>query len=218
MERWSNTMKFTDAEKTAILAEAHGHLAQWREETRQQRDGDAKFITKTIRNARIPAPAPGDVDKIDAGIRSVLEIAGEAHGRLQRDVEEGFRKRDREIALLRRELGTLRDEVGLERGLSALKSEVAEARRQQPNFEGKLNGLQAEVEKLTKQTTRLRTNQSILDYSQKELAAEQRKNKREISVTVTKLTTFGEQTSEVLRHLCAEAGFDLTGAEYERLN
>jgi hypothetical protein len=44
------------------------------------------------------------------------------------------------------------------------------------------------------------------------------KNRREVSLTVTKLTTFGEQTSEVLRHLCAEAGFDLTGAEYERLN
>ena len=63
----------------------------------------------------------------------------------------------------------MRDEVALERGLAALKTEVAEARRLQPNFEGKLNVLQGQIEKVQKTTSRLRAEQSTLEFKQRKV-------------------------------------------------
>jgi chromosome segregation ATPase len=254
MERWSNDMKFTDAEAVEIMATAHAHIARWRAENRQRRNGGDRFVTKTLDHARVdPVPAPNDVDGIDAGIRSVLEIAGEAHGRLQRDVQAALRKRDDQIKDLRRQIKLLRDEIGLERGLANLKAEVDQARQQArerefeslqrelgtlrneielklnlkselaaarveveelrqraPSFEHQLNGLQGQIEKVQKTTSRLRAEHSILEYQQKQLDAEQQKNRREVTLTAVKLTTFGEQTREVLQRL-QENGFDLVG-------
>lgn len=92
----------------------------------------------------------------------------------------------------------MRDEVALERGLAALKTEVAEARRLQPNFEGKLNVLQGQIEKVQKTTSRLRAEQSTLEFKQRKVVQD----------TTVKLTGIGKQTREVLQRL-RENGFEL---------
>jgi predicted RNase H-like nuclease (RuvC/YqgF family) len=142
-------MKFTEAEKIEIMATAHGHLREWRAEQQRCGGGD-KFVTKTVENARVApvTPAPDDVNGIDdAGIRSVLEIAGEAHGRLQREVRAAHRQCDAEIRTLKREVASLRDELelrlSLKNELAALKAEAAEARQQARERE--LEGLRREL-------------------------------------------------------------------------
>jgi chromosome segregation ATPase len=155
------------------------------------------------------------------------------------------------VRLLRRELGTLRDEVGIERGLASLKAEVDEARQQArnheleslqrelgtlrnevelklnlkselaaarveveelrqraPSFEHQLNGLQGQIEKVQKTTSRLRAEHSILEYQQKQLDAEQQKNRQQVSLTAVRMTAIGAQTRTALEAL-RENGFDL---------
>jgi len=75
-------MKFTPEQARQINLQARATCAavavdmeRWAREKRQR-----DFVTKTIEFARVapqptPAPAPDDVDRIDAGDRSVLEIA-----------------------------------------------------------------------------------------------------------------------------------------------
>ena len=198
--RYTGT-KYSQIEAEAIMSSARATSAtvradmqRWRAEQQQQQPDGATIITKTIDHARAPAPparAPDDVDGIDAGIRSVLEIAGEAHGRLQRDVQEGFRKRDREIESLRREIKMLRDEVGLERGLTALKAEVKQARQQAPNFKTELARLQEEIGTQRKTIVRLRAQNSTLEYGQKALDKELSRIRREStpSAAVVQLET-----------------------------
>src|SRR5438132_9567938 len=190
------------------LRRVKAEMRRWAKEDPRRRDGGdrrrdgARYVTKTTGH-RVPVTPAPDADaegklvlistadlypyldqRIEKTAASILEIAGEAHGRLQREVRE----RDREIEGLRRELKMLRDEIGLERGLAKLKAEVSQARRQQPSYEGKLSGLQAEVEKLAKQTTRLRSEQAQLQFAQKQLDAAQRKDHREMTLTAVQLT------------------------------
>jgi TolA-binding protein len=112
---------------------------------------------------------------------------------------------------LKREVATLRAEVELRLKLTsevaALKTEVAAARRVQPNFEGKLNVLQEQVDKHQRSITRLRGEQSQLAYAQQQLDAEQQKNRQQVSLTAVKLTTIGAQTRTALEAL-REVGVD----------
>ena len=212
-------MKFTDGERIEIMARARATVAavkedmrRWAEEDRRRRATNG-FVTKTIENARVaepePAPAPGDVDRIDAGIRSVLEIAGEAHGHLERDVREGFRKRDREIEALRREIKTLRDEVGLERGLAKLKAEINQARQQAPSFKAELNALQEKMARQEKTILKLRVENSQLTYGQSQLEKQQRQSQQHLKVTSLEISNVGAATRAVLEGLQRE-GFEWT--------
>jgi predicted nucleic acid-binding Zn-ribbon protein len=108
----------------------------------------------------------------------------------------------------------LRDEVGLERGLAKLKAEVDQARRQAPSFEAELDRLREKVAKQEKMIARLRGEQSQLAYAQKELDAEQQKNRAQVSLTAVKLTTIGGQTRAVLESL-RENGFEFDLAEMQ---
>jgi chromosome segregation ATPase len=113
---------------------------------------------------------------------------------------------DRELESLRRELATLRDEVELKLNLknelatarselAAARAEIAELRERAPSFDGKLAALRETVEKQAKTILRLRGEQSTLEFGQRKLETERQKDRREATLTETKLTAFGEQTS-----------------------
>ena len=144
-------------------------------------------------------------DHVEARIRFLREVVGAAIVSERDDFQEALDKRDREIKSLRREVQMLRDEVGLERGLAALKAEVVEARQVQPTYDNQLNDLQSQVEKLQKQTIRVRAEQSTLAYKQQHLSTVEFTHRRATSI---KLTNIGEQTRQVLQRL-RENGFDL---------
>ena len=129
--------------------------------------------------------------------------------------------RNHEFESLQRELGTLRNEVELKLNLkselaaarvelNAAHAEVEELRQQAPSFKTELEDLRAQITKQEKTISRLRTEQSILGYQQKQLDVEQQKNRKEVSLTAVKVTAFGEQTREVLERL-RDSGFDLVG-------
>jgi chromosome segregation ATPase len=150
------------------------------------------------------------------------EATGEVIGSERKDFQAAFEKRDREIALLRRELRMLRDEVALKLSLKSelaeARAEIAELRSQSPDFKAELADLRERTEKQARLIVRLRSEQSQLSFGLRQVEVAQQKDRRETSLTVTKMTAFGERTSEVLRQLCEEAGFNLTGAGYEQLN
>ncbi len=85
----------------------------------------------------------------------------------------------------------LRDEVGLERGLAKLKSEVAEARQQAPSFKAELEGLRAEVATQEKTISRLRAEQSQLGFGL-------RQTDKRMTLTTFELTAVGGATREAL--------------------
>jgi hypothetical protein len=203
--------KFTPGQAAEIMAEAHGHIARWRAENRQH-DGGAKFITKTIRNARVPAPAPApapdDVDGIDAASAAFLKLRVKRTAICKGIVREGFRKRDREIEALRRQVCALHDEVELRLKLAdelaAARAEIAKLRQRAPNYEAELASLRETTEKQAKQIVRLRGQMCQVDYAQRQLETAQRKDRYEATLTVTQLSAVGSATREVLDRLRAE--------------
>jgi hypothetical protein len=219
--------KFTDAQAAQIMAQAHAHLRQRDDEDIRRRGAD-RIVYKTTNNAAtlvpVSEPVPAQetttmdaqttswVEWIDGRIEQVGDTifgaVGEVIASERKDFKRALDKRDREIKSLRREIKMLRDEVGLERGLAALKAEVSaarievtESRRLQPHYEGKLNVLEGRIEKVTKQISRLRGEQSQLDFRQRE-------SSKRMTMTKIELTSVGEQTREVLQRLHAN-GFEL---------
>jgi predicted RNase H-like nuclease (RuvC/YqgF family) len=75
---------------------------------------------------------------------------GKAIGTERRDFQRALDRRDREIKLLRRELGALRNEVelklNLKSELAAAQAEVEELRQRAPNFKRELADLQVELQ------------------------------------------------------------------------
>jgi chromosome segregation ATPase len=131
---------------------------------------------------------------------------------LKTEVDEARQQaRNHELESLQRELGTLRNEVelklNLKSELAAARAEVEELRQRAPSFEHQLNGLQGQIEKVQKTTSRLRAEQSQLAYRQEQLDAQEQKNRQEVSLTAVKLTAIGGQTREVLERL-REGGVD----------
>jgi chromosome segregation ATPase len=123
------------------------------------------------------------VEWVDARIEEkfnvVLDIVGEALGKLfdkqHENLQSALDRRDAAIQALRDEVEV---KLSLGRKVARLKAEIAEARAMQPNFEDKLNVLEGRVEKVSKQTSRVRTEQSILEYQQKQLNTELSQMKR----------------------------------------
>ena len=160
--------------------------------------------------------APGSDDfwgHVDARIEQkgddILEAVGEVLAQLfdkeHASIQAALDKRDHAIQALRDEVEI---KIGLGRKLARLKAEVAEARQQAPSFKSELDGLRKEVAKEEKMIARLRGEQSQLAYAQKQLDAEQQKNRQQVSLTAVKLTTIGAQTRTALEAL-RENGFDL---------
>ena len=141
------------------------------------------------------------------GHRWLADVIGEVRlfDQQHTSIQAALDKCDRAIQALRDEVEI---KIGLGRKLARLKAEVAEARQQAPSFEAELDGLREKVAKQEKMIARLRGEQSQLAYAQKELDAEQQKNRAQVSLTAVKLTTIGEQTRTVLEAL-HENGFDL---------
>jgi chromosome segregation ATPase len=197
-------------------------LAQYRREFEQQEEALARQRAREERQqqraqAQQVARAEDFWAQVDARIEEqcniVTEVAGEASGLVRRDFQEALARRDEKIRNLRRELATLRTELGvrlkLAAELTAARSEIEELRQRAPNFKAELARLQEEVAKQQKTIVRLRGQNSILEYQQKRLDAEQQKNRREVSLTVTQMTaSIGAQTREIL-HRLQENGFDL---------
>jgi chromosome segregation ATPase len=186
------------------------NILQWRAEDAQRRDDAGRLATKTTDTARVPAPEPApDAEPVlDDYSESIFEAVGKVIASERNNVQAALDRRDVEIKALRREIKLLRDEIGLERGLAKLKTEVAEARALQPNFEGKLAVLQGQVEKQQKTIVRLRAEQSQLAYRQEQLDAQEQKNRQQVTLTAVQLTSIGAQTRTALEAL-RENGFDL---------
>jgi DNA repair exonuclease SbcCD ATPase subunit len=179
-------------EARATVASVRADMQRWKAE-QQQREGGDKFVVKTLDGARVPVPEPVQqtmdaqtqswVEWIDARIEEKLNGVIKA---MDQELAELLDKQHEKIqgALDRRDakIQALRDEVevklSLGRKVARLKAEVAEARQMQPNFEDKLNVLEGRVEKVSKQTSRVRTEQSILEYQQKQLNTELSQMKR----------------------------------------
>jgi DNA repair exonuclease SbcCD ATPase subunit len=156
-------------------------------------------------------------DRATQALRDEVEIKvglGRKLARFKTELDQARQQaRERELESLQRELSTLRSEVELKLNLkgelAAARTEVEELRQRAPSFEHQLDGLEKEVAKQEKTIRRLRGEQSQLAYAQKQLDAEQQKNRREVSLTVTQMTaSIGAQTREIL-HRLQENGFDL---------
>jgi hypothetical protein len=194
--RYTGT-KYSQIEAEAIMSSARATCAavradqqRWKAE-QKQRDGADRFVTKTIDNARADAPPPQQMDattaswaewidaRIEAKFNAVIEAVDQALGKMfdtqHEEIQNALDRRDAKIQTVRDELDI---RINLGRKVARLKGEIAEARQMQPNFEGKLNDLEGRVEKVSKQTTRVRTEQSILQYQQKQTDAELSKIKR----------------------------------------
>jgi chromosome segregation ATPase len=160
------------------------------------------------------------LDRRDAKIQALrdeIEIKiglGRKLARFKAEVAEARQQaRERELESLQRELGTLRNEIelklNLKSELAAARAEIEDLRQRAPSFESELNGLREQVAKQEKTIRRLRGEQSQLAYAQKQLDAEQQKNRQQVSLTVTQMTaSIGAQTREIL-HRLQENGFDL---------
>jgi chromosome segregation ATPase len=134
-------------------------------------------------------------------------LLDQQHGRIQ----EALDRRDAKIEDLRREIEI---KLGLKAKLARAQREIAEARAQAPNFKTELDGLREKVAKQEKLITRLRGQASQLEFGQRKLESAQHKDRREATLTVTKLTTFGQQTRTVLEAL-RENGFEFDLGEME---
>jgi chromosome segregation ATPase len=154
------------------------------------------------------------LDKRDREIRMLRDEVGLERGlaKLKTEVDEARQQaRERELESLQRELGTLRNEVelklNLKSELAAARAEIEDLPQRAPSFESELNGLREQVAKQEKTIRRLRGEQSQLAYAQKQLDAEQQKNRQQVTLTAVQLTAIGGQTREVLERL-RENGVD----------
>jgi chromosome segregation ATPase len=196
--RYTGT-KYSQMEAEAIMSSARATSAavradvqRWRAE-QQQRAGANRFVTKTTDFARV-ADAPAQettmdaqtaswvawVDaRIEAKFNAVIEAVDQALGKMfdmqHEEIQSALDRRDAKIQAVRDEIEI---KIGLGRKLARLKAEVAEARAMQPNFEAELASLREQNAKQEKTILRLRTEQSILQYQQKQLDAELSKMKR----------------------------------------
>jgi chromosome segregation ATPase len=179
-------------------------MAKYRREMEAAHGGAETFVTKTVEQARVSAPAANDVT---ADV--VIEAVGQVISSERRDFRAALTKRDREIKLLWRELRSLRTEVelklNLKSELAAARVKVEELRQRAPSFEAELNGLRAQIAKQQKIISRLRAEQSQLAY-------EQQRNSKAVTLTATQVrmtAEIGAQTREALQRLREESGFEL---------
>jgi predicted RNase H-like nuclease (RuvC/YqgF family) len=152
--------------------------------------------------------------QIDEKFNLALDAAGEAIGHERAAFQQALDRQRAEIRLLRRELRTLRDEfdakLNLKAELAAARGEIEQLRRRSPDFKAELDNLRAQVAKQDKLISRLRGQASELAYAQKQLDAEQRNVKREISVTEITISSIGSRTREILEGL-RQDGYDWLG-------
>jgi chromosome segregation ATPase len=179
-------------------------MAKYRREMEAAHGAAETFVTKTVEQARVSAPAANDVT---ADV--MIEAVGQVISSERRDFRAALTKRDREIKLLRRELRSLRTEVelklNLKSELAAARVKVEELRQRAPSFEAELNGLRAQIAKQQQIISRLRAEQSQLAY-------EQQQNSKAVTLTATQVrmtTEIGAQTREALQRLREESGFEL---------
>jgi hypothetical protein len=195
--------KYSDVEAAAIMAEARANILQWRAEDTRRRDGAGWFVTKTLDEARVAdVPAPtmdaktaawaewvdARIEEKCSRITEALEALSESCVTQQEKIQAALDQRDAAIQGLRDEIEI---KIGLGRKLARLKAEVAEARRLQPNFEGKLNVLQGQIEKQQKTISKLRVENSQLAFAQKQMDAElsQMRRKSASSAAVVQFET-----------------------------
>jgi chromosome segregation ATPase len=184
-------------------------LARYRREYEQQEEELARQRAREERQqqraqAQQVARAEDFWAQVDARIEEqcniVTEVAGEASGLVRQDFQEALARRDEKIRNLRRELATLRTELGvrlkLAAELAAARSEIEEMRQRAPSFKSDLDDLRAEVAKQQKTIVRLRGQNSILEYQQKQLDAKLSQMKRE-SASPTAVVQFETSSSRI---------------------
>jgi len=138
-------------------------------------------------------------------IVATLEALSESFLAQKEDLRTALAQRDREIKSLRNEIEI---RIKLDRKLARAQREVAEMQARAPDFRAELANLKSTIERQQKTIVRLRGQASQLEFAQRQLDAEQSKNRREVTLTVTKLSAVGAQTRTALEAL-RENGFDL---------
>jgi chromosome segregation ATPase len=180
-------------------------------EEREQRRAESRQIASASDEfwAHVDARIEENGDVI---LEAVGEALGQSFDKQHASIQEALDRRDAEIKLLKREVGALRSEVELKlklkSELAAARAEVEELRQRAPNFESALAELREQNARQEKVIRRLRGEQSTLEYQQRQLAAEQQKDRREVSLTAVRMTAFGQQTEKILRELY-ESGFNV---------
>jgi hypothetical protein len=198
---------FTSAQRQGILAEARANIAKRHDRTLSSSSRQPELIYKKREDAAV-ASAPSQRGAsvaseteqawwqwVDARIEAALEAHGEVVGEALGDFcGPQFAAQKGELELLRREVTQLREQVGLERGLRELRSEVEEARGQVPRlpeivgqFKTEQARLQREVETTREKLKNLRVNQCLADrrLSQLSKATEARASAMEMKIQTT---------------------------------
>jgi hypothetical protein len=148
--------------------------------------------------------------RLDATVEGVGAAVGEFHEQALREVAV----LKRELDQLRQEVTVLREQVGLERGLRDLRSEVEEARAQVPKvpeiaarLEAGQARLRREVAATKSKVDRVRVDQSIADWRLAELrkATEARAVKIETTVSTFKMREVHPDARVALHNYAAEA-------------
>ena len=134
----STSSRYTSAERARIMAEARQNVAHLKPKSSStKRD----IVYKT---AVQPPPAAGAVagseqawwqwveEHVEARFATLSDAVGEVIGTLVKEARDETEQCVRELELLKREFGVLRDEVGVEHRLRDLRTEVIKAQRQVP--------------------------------------------------------------------------------------
>ena len=109
----------------------------------------------------------------------------------------------------------LRDEldirINLGRQVVKLKAEIAEARRQEPDFRAELDDLRKQTVEQQAIILKLRGEACQLRYALDQLETEQRQSHQRLKMTAIEVTSVGSATREVLQRLQEVEGFELMG-------
>jgi hypothetical protein len=178
--------RFTAAEREGILAEARANLSRRNRSVPPptERRQCEELVYKTHVNdapaerAHTELPWWTWVERfVDGRLTAAAEGMGEVLGEFHDEALRQIATLKRELDQTRQELTVLREQVGLERGLAALRSEVDAARAQVPKvpaiaarLEAGQAQLRRDVEATKGKLNRLRVDQSIADHSLAELS------------------------------------------------
>jgi hypothetical protein len=226
----ANSMsRFTSAQRAGILAEARANLAKRtnlaeREATSSRQ---SEIIYKTNHDAAVGSSPARSTSAgaelpwwqwVDERLESCLEANNEGVGvALAEYCAQEIAPLKRELELLQREVTQLREQVGLERGLRDLRTQVEVARAQVPKIpeiaarlEREQGRLQRELESTQQKLKRTRVDQRIADYQLNKLreATEARsaavEMKLETSISSFTMRDIHPDAASALKNFAAE--------------
>ena len=188
--------RYTPEQRHAILAQSRAILAEKNAPAAEARTQPSDLVYKRRDDAAVEPSARASSERstsvasgsselpwwqwVDERIAACLEAYGEEIGTAIGDFcGPELAAMRREIKLLQRELVQLREQIAVERGLKALREEVEVARRVVPKVPALVEQLEAGQDKLRRELkttndklSRVRVDQSMIDYRLSELRKE----------------------------------------------